>query len=84
MNYQPDYLVSPGEILADYLESTNITDHQLAKTSKIPITTIQDIINNRDCITESIAIELERSLGRPAHFWKNLQLNYDEDCNRLK
>ncbi len=73
--YLPDYLVTPGEVIEDYLEAFgNIEADE----------TIKKIVNGMSPITPEIALKLENMFGRPAHFWNNLESQFQEDRLRLK
>jgi len=80
--YIPDYLVPPGEVLADYLESAGLTQASFAERTGLPEKTINEIIEAKSAITSETALKLE-CLGRPAHFWDNLEQQYQEDRARL-
>jgi HTH-type transcriptional regulator / antitoxin HigA len=80
--FQPDYRIPPGEILGEYLEVLGISDETLAARMGIPPETVEAIIRGRVSITAETAIKLERMVGRPAHFWRNLERIYREG-NRL-
>ena len=81
--YAPDYLVAPGEVLEDYLESLGMTQAELAARTGLTKKTINEIIKGKSPITPETALRLERSLGRPAHFWNNLERQFQEDRTRL-
>ena len=81
--YEPDYLVPPGEILAEYLEAFAMTQAELAARTGLTKKTINEIIKGKSAITSETALKLERSLGRPAHFWNNLERQFQEDRSRL-
>ncbi len=81
--YVPDYQVTPGEVLQDYLEGLGMTQAELAAWTGLPLKTVNDIIKGKSPITPEIALKLERSLGRPAHFWENLERQSQEDCMRI-
>jgi addiction module HigA family antidote len=81
--YVPDYLVTPGEVLEDYLEYTGLTQASLAKRTGLSKKTINEIIKAKSSITAETALRFERTLGRPAHFWSNLERQYQEDKVRL-
>jgi len=81
--YVPDYLVTPGEVLNDYLESLSMTQAELSARTGLTKKTINEIIKGKAPITPETALKLERSLGRPAHFWNNLETQYQEDRIRL-
>jgi addiction module HigA family antidote len=81
--YVPDYLVPPGEILEEYLEGFGMTQTELADRTGLTKKTINEIIKGKSPITSKTALKLERSLGRPAHFWNNLERQFQEDRSRL-
>ncbi len=81
--YVPDYLVTPGEVLEEYLETYGMTQAELATRTGLAKKTINEIIKGKAPITPETALKLERSLGRPAHFWNNLERQFQEDRTRL-
>jgi len=81
--YVPDYLVTPGEVLEDYLEYAGLTQVSLAERTGLSKKTINEIINAKSAITAETALKFERTLGRPAHFWSNLERQYQDDKTRL-
>jgi addiction module HigA family antidote len=81
--YVPDYLVTPGEVLEDYLGYTGITQTSLADRTGLSKKTINEIVKAKSAITAETALKFERTLGRPAHFWSNLERQYQEDKVRL-
>ena len=81
--YTPDYLVTPGEVLSDYLDGLSMTQAELATRTGLTKKTINEIIKGKAPITPETALKLEHSLGRPAHFWNNLETQYQEDRSRL-
>ncbi|MDH5638002.1 MAG: HigA family addiction module antitoxin [Nitrospinota bacterium] len=83
-NFRPDYLVTPGEVLEDYLESLSMTQSELALRTGLAKKTINEIVKCKSPITLETALKLERTLGRPAHFWNNLEIQYQEDKVRLE
>jgi len=81
--YVPDYLVTPGEVLEDYLGYAGITQAALADRTGLSKKTINEIVKAKSTITAETALKFERTLGRPAHFWSNLERQYQEDKVRL-
>ncbi len=81
--YVPDYVVPPGEILEDYLDNLGMTQAELAARTGLTKKTINEIIKGKAPITHETALKFERALGRPAHFWNNLELRFQEDRTRL-
>jgi len=82
-HFFPDYLVTPGEVLEDYLDDLGMTQAELADRMGLAKKTINEIIKGKAHITTETALKLERTLGRPAHFWCNLERQYQEDRLRI-
>jgi addiction module HigA family antidote len=81
--YVPDYLVTPGQVLEDYLEHAGLTQAALAYRTGLPKKTIAEIVKAKSAITAETALMFERTLGHTAHFWSNLERQYQEDKTRL-
>ena len=81
--YTPDYLVKPGEILEEHLEYAGLSQASLAERTGLSKKTINEIVKAKAAITAETALKFERTLGRPAHFWSNLERQYQEDKTRL-
>jgi addiction module HigA family antidote len=81
--YAPDYLVTPGDVLNDYIRYAGITQAELADWTGLSKKTINEIVRAKSTITSEIALKFELALGRPAHFWRNLERQYREDKVRL-
>lgn len=79
----PDYLVTPGEVLREYLENFGMTQTELSNRTGLAKKTINEIIKAKTPITPETALKLERTIGRPAHFWSNLERQYQDDRTRL-
>lgn len=76
--FEPDYVIPPGEILEEYLTSLGMTQRDLAARTGLTTKTINEIIKGKAPITAETALKFERVLGRPAHFWQNLESLYQE------
>jgi HTH-type transcriptional regulator/antitoxin HigA len=82
-SYIPDYLVLPGEVLEDYLDSYGMTQAELADRTGMAKKTINEIIKGKAAITPDTAFKFERVFGRPASFWSSLERQFQEDQVRL-
>jgi addiction module HigA family antidote len=82
--FEPDYLVTPGEILEEYLDSLKMSQVELSARTGLAKKTVNEIIKGKAPITPETALKLERTLGRPAHFWNNLERQYQEDRARIE
>jgi HTH-type transcriptional regulator/antitoxin HigA len=74
---ESDLAVHPGELLAEELEARDLTQAQLARTMGRPVQALNEIVRGRKSITAETAVQLEAALEIPAHFWLNLQSEYD-------
>lgn len=81
--FAPDYLVTPGEVLAEYLDELRMTQAELADRTGLTQKNINKIMKTKAPITPGVALKLERTLGRPAHFWSNLERHYQDDLTQL-
>jgi len=79
-----DLAVPPGELLAEELEARGMTQRELADRTGRPGQKISEIINGKKSITYDTALELEKVLGIPAHFWVNLEASYQLSKARLR
>nr|VFK32999.1 MAG: addiction module antidote protein, HigA family [Candidatus Kentron sp. MB]VFK35895.1 MAG: addiction module antidote protein, HigA family [Candidatus Kentron sp. MB]VFK77540.1 MAG: addiction module antidote protein, HigA family [Candidatus Kentron sp. MB] len=82
-NYQPDFAIHPGEHLEEALETSKMTQSELATRLGIHKKTINEIIKGKASITSEVALRLGKVFHYPAHLWNNLQRNHDETIARL-
>lgn len=81
--YEPDHATPPGNILEEYLEAYKMTQAELADRTGLTKETVNEIIKAKARITPYTAVKLHRIFKRPAHFWNNLQHNYEQTLARL-
>src|SRR5438093_463319 len=74
----------PGDVVAEYLEFHGWAQRDLARRTGLTPKTISEICNGKAPITPPTALALERVFQRPAHFWLNLQRQFDEAEARRK
>jgi HTH-type transcriptional regulator/antitoxin HigA len=79
-----DLAIPPGELLAEELEARGMTQKELADRTGRPGQKISEIVNGKKSITYDTALELEKVLGIPAHFWVNLEASYQLTKARLR
>lgn len=76
--FEPDYCVSPGEILLMHLEAEGMSQAELALRTGLTPKTINKIIQTGAPISYETAIKLEHVLGYPASYWNDLEKYYRE------
>lgn len=78
-----DLAISPGELLAETLDSLGLSQAELARRTGRPVQAINEIVKGAKEITPETALQLERVLGVPAHIWTRLEADYRQDLARL-
>ncbi len=81
--YQPDYVVLPGDVLAYELELRGMIQQELAKRTGLTPKHIVSIVKGKSAITSETAIKFERALGMPADYWLSLESQYQEIKARI-
>lgn len=76
--YFPQIAFHPGETLTEKLEELGMGPKEFAVRTGKPEKTIIAIIKEKSSITPEMAVQFEHVLKIPAHFWLNMQRNYDE------
>ncbi len=70
--------IHPGEVLEEeFLKPLGVTAYRLAKSTRIPITRITEIIRGRRMLTADTALRLSKFFGNSPRFWLGLQNDYD-------
>ena len=70
--------IHPGEILfQDFMKPFGLSMNKLALDLRVPVTRIAEIVHGRRGITTDTALRLGRYFGNTAHFWMNLQRDYE-------
>ncbi|MEJ7693953.1 HigA family addiction module antitoxin [Daejeonella sp.] len=82
--YRPDSVSPPGDTLGEILEDIGMTQKELAERMDRPEKTINEIVRGKAAITPDTAIQLERVLNTPAHFWIQRESQYQESIARFK
>jgi addiction module HigA family antidote len=70
-------IAHPGRLLKRELEARGLSANRLALDLGVPSGRITDILNGRRSITADTAVRLGRYFGNRAHFWLDLQGQYD-------
>jgi addiction module HigA family antidote len=76
--------ITPGDVIENYLESLGMSQAELARRAGLSSKTVNEIIARKSALTPATAIKLETVLGRPAHFWNNLESNYQDKKARAE
>ena len=71
------FATHPGGFLKRELKARELSANRLALDLSVPSGRITDILNGRRSITADTAVRLGRYFGNRAHFWLDLQSQYD-------
>lgn len=74
--YRPDYVVSPGSVLAERLEAYGLSQEELARRCGRSPKLISEIIAGQAPVEPRTALQLERVLDVSAHIWLGLESDY--------
>jgi addiction module HigA family antidote len=70
--------VHPGEVLKiEFLDALGISAYRLAKATFIPQTRISQIVAGKRRVSVDTALRFSKFFGNSAHFWIQLQIDYD-------
>ncbi len=83
MVYQPSKALHPGLTLQRVLDSSSMSQKNLAERTGLSEKHISQIINGESSVTVETALLLENALGGSAAFWSNLEKNYQETLSRI-
>jgi addiction module HigA family antidote len=64
-------------MIAEYLKSKGMRCNELARRTDCTPKHISEVLNGKARVTIDFALKLEYVLGRPAHFWTNIQQLWD-------
>ncbi len=82
--FLPDYAIPPGETLLEEIKAKSITKEELSLMIGISQEWLNEIIKGNAAITPEIALKLESVFQLPAHFWINLEQQYQETLEHLQ
>jgi HTH-type transcriptional regulator/antitoxin HigA len=78
LRYQPAEVSPPGDTLRDLMDERSLSQAELSRRLGRPAQAVNEILAGKKEITEDTAIELERVLQVPAHFWLAREAQYRE------
>jgi len=82
--FQPNIPIHPGETLEELLETTGMSQIDLAKRTGLTPKTINEIVKGKSSISPETALKLAAVFGTSTEFWNNLERQYQETVSRLE
>ena len=80
--FEPDYVVPPGETLAEMLDERGLTQTELAQRLGVSLKHVNQVLKGTAPISAELALGLESVLGAPADFWLKRESLYRGDLAR--
>lgn len=80
--FDPDWRVSPGQILKDWMAENGLLQRDVAHRSNLQLTHVRDILKGEATITPYVAEQLELATGVVGQVWMNLDYEYRRPFNR--
>lgn len=82
--FEPDWIVTPGEVIQDCLERCGMTQADFADRLGKSLKHVNKIINGKTSITMPMSVLISRVLGGEPDYWLRLQQLYDREKIRLE
>jgi HTH-type transcriptional regulator / antitoxin HigA len=82
-DFQPDWISTPGQTIADLLDERDMSEGDLADLMGSSNEYVESLIEGRVIITRKVAESLATTLGPSATFWQNREIQYNADFARL-
>ena len=76
--FEPDWLSSPGDTIADVLEERSWSQAEFAQRIGYTTQHVNQLIRGKATVSENTALHLERVLGGTARFWLRREAEYQE------
>lgn len=83
MTVLPDYAVSPGDHIKEWLDDQGIKAAELARRLNVTPKHVSELLSGKAPLSATVALGLERVTGIPARIWNSFETGYREDLARL-
>lgn len=83
MTALPNYAVSPGEHIQEWLDDHSLNAAELARRLSVTPKHVSELLSGKAPLSATVAIGLERVTGIPARLWNSFEAGYREDLARL-
>lgn len=80
--FAPEWIVAPGDTIADLLEERGWTQAELAMRTGFTTKHVNQLLKGEAPITQETAAKLEKVLGSTVRFWMGLDTQYREQRAR--
>lgn len=81
---QPDYVVSTGDFIAEWMENEGINAAELARRLGVTAKHVSELLSGKAPLSHRMALALERVTGIPSRIWNQHESGYRTDLARLE
>ena len=82
MTATPNYIVTTGDFIAEWMEDAGINAAELARRLDVTPKHVSELLNGKAPLSAHLALALERVTGVPARLWNMYEAGYREDLAR--
>lgn len=84
MTAVPDYLVTTGDFIAEWMEDEGINAAELARRLGVTRKHVSELLSGKASLSHPLALALERVTGVPARIWNQYESGYRSDLARIQ
>jgi HTH-type transcriptional regulator/antitoxin HigA len=82
MTATPNYIVTTGDFMAEWMEDAGINAAELARRLDVTPKHVSELLSGKAPLSAQLALALERVTGVPARLWNMYEAGYREDLAR--
>ena len=82
MTATPNYIVTTGDFIAEWMEDAGINAAELARRLDVTPKHVSELLSGKAPLSAHLALALERVTGVPARLWNMYEAGYREDLAR--
>lgn len=84
MTAQPNYIVTTGDFIAEWMDDEGINAAELSRRLGVTRKHVSELLHGKAPLSHNLALALERVTGVPARIWNQYESGYREDLARLE
>lgn len=84
MSAIPDYIVTTGDFIAEWMEEEGISAAELSRRLGVSRKHMSELLRGKAPLSQAVALKLEPVTGIPARLWNRYEAGYREDLARLE
>jgi HTH-type transcriptional regulator / antitoxin HigA len=84
MTATPNYIVTTGDFIAEWMDDAGINAAELARRLDVTPKHVSELLSGKAALSAHLALALERVTAVPARLWNMYEAGYREDLARLE